>query len=440
MARNQAAIFGRSLPRKYVITAFAAFFISGLALADEPTDSGSDYPTFSFKGFGTVGVVHNSEHQADFVTSDLMPHGAGYTKQWSPNVDSKLGAQLSAQFNPHWSALLQVTSAERADATFKPEVEWGNIKYQFNPDVSVTVGRTVLPSFLVSDSRLVGYSNPWVRPPVEVYSLVPLTRADGISTSYRARLGEVSNTLLVNYGEANTTDGAGYEVKAKNAWMLSDTVEYGAATLHAAYQQSRLTIGSYKTLFDYYRSPLFGSAGQALADKYDPNDTLLKFMSLGASYDPGKWFVMAEWGQTDTSSVYGKRAGWYATGGYRIGSWTPYVTYAQAQLKSNSSDPGLSANPAYLASLPNGYYRAVAAGTAAAVNANLNDQLSAAPVQKTISVGVRWDFAKNAAFKLQYDHTDVGAGSRGALSNNSAPGYTPGAEFSLISATIDFVF
>jgi len=60
-------------------------------------------------------------------------------------------------------------------------------------------------------------------------------------------------------------------------------------------------------------------------------------------------------------------------------------------------------------------------------------------VQKTLSFGGRWDFAKNAALKLQYDRTRLGAGSSGALINLQ-PGFQPGGEFTVFSAAIDFVF
>ena len=90
-------------------------------------------------------------------------------------MDSRVGAQLNARFSPQVSAIVQVTSEQRYDGTYRPEVEWANIKYDVTPDFSIRAGRTVLPSFMVSDYRKVGYATPWVRPPVEVYSLMPLT-------------------------------------------------------------------------------------------------------------------------------------------------------------------------------------------------------------------------------------------------------------------------
>src|SRR5690606_36346614 len=40
-----------------------------------------DDSMFSFSGFGTVGVVHNSEDHADFAT-DFGPDGAGHSDSW----------------------------------------------------------------------------------------------------------------------------------------------------------------------------------------------------------------------------------------------------------------------------------------------------------------------------------------------------------------------
>ena len=41
---------------------------------------------------------------------------------------------------------------------------------------------------MLSDSLLVNYANVWVRPPVEVYSLVPVNELDGIDLFYREQV------------------------------------------------------------------------------------------------------------------------------------------------------------------------------------------------------------------------------------------------------------
>ena len=91
-------------------------------------------------------------------------------------------------------------------------------------------------------------------------------------------------------------------------------------SLHVSYLGSDLTIGDYSRLIEAFR--LFGAQGQALAKKYEATNKPFSFFGIGGSYDPGKWFVIGEWGVISTDSAYGKRAAWYASSGYRIGKFT----------------------------------------------------------------------------------------------------------------------
>src|SRR3984885_6655741 len=170
---------------------------------------------FSFNGFGTIGVVHSSEHDADFTSNIFKPNGAGYSHDWSPDVDSLIGAQVIANFTPRLSAMLQVISQQNYDNSYTPHVEWANIKYQLTPEASIRVGRTVLASFLVSDTRNLGYANPWVRPPVEVYSLVPIDSSDGIDASYRWQMGELVQTFVGTYGATTSRQPTGGNADAR---------------------------------------------------------------------------------------------------------------------------------------------------------------------------------------------------------------------------------
>lgn len=163
----------------------------------------------------------------------------------------------------------------------------------------------------------------------------------------------------------------------------------------------------------------FGPQGRALADKYSTDDKPFNFRSIGASYDPGKWFLISELGQVNAHSAYGKREAWYVSGGYRLGQFTPYISWPRENAKSNRSAPGLPG--------------------AVSLNAALNEFLNDALVQKTVSIGTRWDFAKNAAIKLQCDFTDVGHGPFGTLAYRQ-PGFMPGGKFNVISVVLDFVF
>ena len=398
----------------------ALMLITSTTPSSYAADGGMDTPSmFSFNGFGTLGVVHSSEGKADFTSTIYKPNGAGYSHDWSFDVDSLVAAQVTANLTPKLSAVLQVVSEQNYKDNYRPRAEWANVKYQFTPDFSVRVGRSVLSPLLYSDTRLVTYSYPWVRPPREVYGLSPITNMDGVDISYRQQFGEWTNTFRAATGKSDTNLPTGVgATEVRNLRQIVDTIESGALTLHFSHQAAYLTIPSLDSLFGAFR--LFGPQGAALADRYGIDHKLYLVTGIGASYDPGPWFLTSEWCRINTHSFIGKRSGWYTSGGYRFGDFTPYLTYAVAKA-DNLSDPG------------------VAAPAAAGLNAALNTFLSSKFVQKTITVGGRWDFAKNVSLKAQLDHTDIGDGSTGVLSNPQ-PGFQTGGKLDVFSLAVDFVF
>jgi hypothetical protein len=285
---------------------------------------------------------------------------------------------------------------------------------------------------MVTDTRRVGFANPWVRPPAELYSLVPVTTNDGIDASYRHAFGAITNTVQATVGRSDSkfSDAPGFAAgtaKARNLIAVVDSVESGFATFRLTGGQAKLTIDALDPFFDALRQ--FGPEGQALSDRYSVDSRRVTFVGMGASYDPGKWFAMAEWARFDTNSIVGTKSAWYVSGGYRLGKVTPYFTYARTKADSPTSDPGLT-----LSALPPSVVP-----TAAFLNGVLNQQLNLIPRQRTLSAGLRWDFTLNAALKMQYDRVSVDAGSLGMFGNFS-PAYQPGGKANVFSLTVDFVY
>lgn len=395
----------------------------GTARADETAA-----PSYTISGFGTVGLAHSSEDQADFTNSPFIKKtGAGFSDNWSANVDSVFGVQVMANVNPQASAVLQVISQQRYDGTYTPEVEWANVKYQFTPDFNMRVGRIAMPTLLVSDYRYVGYSIPWVRAPMELYGFIPITKNDGLDASYRLHLGGAASTFQASFGSSKVKNPNDVSPSLiKNAAGIFNTTEIGPAIFHFAYQEADLTFPQTNPLFDGFRQ--FGPAGMAIADKYDVNNRRVQLTSLGATYDTDEWFVMGEWSKIESNSFIGKQIGWYVSGGYRLGEFTPFATYSKSEKLSNTADPGL--NPATLPP--------PLAGAAAALNAGLSNLLQGSTGQ-TLSLGSRWDFRRNTALKLQYDRVKLDANSSGILINTQ-PGYRPGGSYNVFSVALNFVF
>lgn len=408
----------RMLP---AITASLLFCVPALAQSDEPSK-----PMFSFSGFGTVGLSHTTESQADFTSNVLKASGVGFSGNWSGDVDSRLGVQLTANFSQQLSGVVQLTSEQRYDKSYSPTVEWANFKYQVTPNLSVRAGRIALPTFLAADYRKVGYALPWARTPVELYNLIPITNSDGVDFTYRLHVGDWTNVIQGSVGTTSIQYSQG-TATATAIRGFSNTTEYGAFTTRLSYVQGDLSLGLAKPLFDGFRQ--FGPQGVAIADRYDSVNKPVSVIGLGASYDPGEWFAMGELGRSTTNSFLGARSAWYLSAGYRFPKVSPYLVVGQVWADSNVSDPGLS-----VTGLP-----PQLAGMASGLNGGLNALLGVLGEQRSMTVGSRWDLVKNGALKLQYDHITLGAGSLGNLILEQ-PGFRRGDTVQVVSAVFDFVF
>ena len=354
---------------------------AALAILASSAHAEEENKMFSFSGFGTFGLTHSSLKNGDYVADVFTRSGAGYSSDWSANVDTKAAFQIDAKFNDQLSAVVQIVAKPRPDNTYTPRVEWANVKYSFTPDLSVRIGRTVLPTFMPSDTRLVGYANPWIRPPQETYRLVSFTHSDGIDLSYRTNFGQLKNTIQVWAGStkvdivsANNTVSAG--LKGENIRGISDTIEYGALT-------TRLSM----TSADY---------------KFVGRDAIpVKVINLGAIYDPGAWFVQGEVSRYTASTSLRAQLAWNITAGYRWNNFTPYVGYSS--IKANDDQVRLALR-----------------------------------AQNSTSLGLRWDFRKNMDLKVQFDRLSLQSGSNGFFAN-VRPGLA-GKSTNVASIAVDYTF
>jgi hypothetical protein len=375
--------------------------VSGKGSADQAAAPApamiADQPMFKFGGFGSFGASHSSQDLGDYVLDGSLPKGAGRSSDWSVSNNSRIAAHLNANFTPQVTALVQVDSEYHSDGTFRPEAEWFSVKYAFTPNAYIRVGRVVLPTFMDSENRDVGYSFTWVHPPVDLYHQLSIPSSDGMDAMYRTEIGEAVNTLKAIFG-TNKTERPTSVTTSNDMMGIFDTIEYGSATFH----------GGYQTRNSSTRNELTGVTGPWIENKD---------LSLGASYDPGDWFVISEWIQR--RSTY-KTGAMYVSAGYRINKFTPYLTHSQNS--RGSFLPGYPTTPTSTTST------------------------LAKRSQTTNSLGMRWDFMRNYDFKIQYDRVTLSDDSNGYLINvqtdpaTGLPYNLSGTTFHVISAVVDFVF
>jgi hypothetical protein len=422
--RPAAAPRQRHTLKPAAITAAAVFALGAAPAAGYAQESAS--PRISFDGFGTVGVAYATDENADFVENPLRSEGTGHSSRLGAPLDSRIAGQLTLQATSRITGVLQVVVEQGQQGRYEPAVEWANLSYAFTPDASLRAGRIVMPLFLVTEARKVSYANPWVRPPVELYSLVPIYAWDGVDASFRRRIGDWTGSVNAALGRASA-DMEGGDVEAEHFWNVNAAMARGEFTGRVALMSGEVTVEAYAPLFEAFRG--FGAEGEAIASQYEADGRRISFATAGLQYDPGRFFSMAELGWLDTQSAMGERMAGHVTGGIHLGAVAPFVTYARAALLSESSAAGLT-----LEGLP-----PEAAQAGAALNAGLNTLLGATPVQQNLTLGTRWDVAPGFALKGQVEFIDRLERSPGTFTNFQ-PTFEPGGSTRLVSVAATFVF
>lgn len=368
--------------------------------------------------------------------------------------DTKVGIQGSYKFTDSISGTAQILTKYRASGQYRPEFEWAFAKWQATPGLSLRAGRIGAPFFMVSDFRDVGYANTAVRPPLDVYGQVPVSSVDGGDVSYQTNLGSatVTGTLWGGYSRNdyasalnNTSNGVTsavdpVTVKIKAQLGLNLQAEFdGGFAVRLGHSKGDLTIDSTtnQTLRAGLANVLAGLAGpaaQSLAnqtlDAIATNNTNATFTGIGVSMDRDNIVLASEYTMRRIKKgTVADTTGWYVLGGYRFGSFLPYVVLSKLKVDDTNT------------SLPAGYTGLGQAGTAAA--GALTTQYVA---QRTTSVGVRWDAMRSAAVKLQFDRVSKPANSNGLFlvanpsTANSADFRANKKNINIISLAVDFVF
>ena len=395
---------------------------SGIAPDEQPTErshlalaqgvqaqDGDD--RFKLSGFGTLGVAHSSEDKAD-VTSDFQTDvGVGASDSVSGRLDSRVGVQLNANFTDDFSGVVQAVSEHAVTKSYRPEITLAHVKYRFSSSFSARLGRISAPLYMLSEYQRVGYAMPWARPPQEVYNyLLPM---DGIEGQYNISAGDTVIGIQGFYGRIDSEKAA---VDAMRG--VAVTVDRGASSFRASHILGRVqyVTNDINLLFDTYRNLPIPALAE-MAARLDPREVDGSFSGIGYSYDPGDWFLRSEVIRADYApSISGKTTSGYASVGYRHGSLTPSLTLAHVDVRGYEMPGALD---------PFGMLN-----MAAALNNTRRHSYTAA---------LRWDVRDNIAVKLQASRVQNHAGSFGSL-DNIQPGFQPGRGYSLLSASVDFVF
>lgn len=319
-----------------------------------------------FSGFGTFGLVHTNSDDAELTRSPIQYRGA--SDNWDYGVDSRLGLQGTAMYEK-FSVTGQLLTQRVAHTDIRPKVEWLFANYAAMDWLDVRVGRMVLPLFLLSDARNVGFASTWLRAPQEVYSLYPVTGVDGIQAVARLPLGDSILTVQPSYGRTSgsyslSTLDTTIDLKLRKLMSVLVNWEWGDWTLHLGRSQTELGthVNSVKGVIPF---------GPPL-DVVIPHDgsTDEYMINYGLAYDNGKAIAQMEYVKRTQDPGGYENEGYYVMGGWRFGKFTPYYIYGRYE----PNDP--------------------VAGTAGLKDGNSN------------TIGLRYEWSQSVAIKVQFERRD----------------------------------
>ncbi|MDQ2990943.1 MAG: hypothetical protein M3R60_17780 [Pseudomonadota bacterium] len=375
-----------------------------LALSSAFAQDTSTSPVIKISGFGTAATTWSDSDQAEFSRPN---QASGVRKHPRSGVDSNLGLQANVEVNQWLSGTVQGLVRKDGEDDFGAELAWAFAKVKLSDQFSVRVGRMGLPVFMISDYRNVGYANTLLRPPAEMYSQVPFNNIDGADATYQRSFGDTTITAQLALGRTKAALNAGagslVHLQTKTITALNLVAEHGPLTMRVGHAETRASIDDSASLNALVTGLRNAGAGYkfaqlpVLADALALDNKKASFSSAGATLDWNNVLLQGEYAKRNTASYISDTSSWYVMAGYRFGKILPYASHAS--LKSNS----IVANTVP-ANCPAGYpaactptMQALSAGVTRLTTTGTQGQ------QSTDTIGVRWDFYRSAALKVQID-------------------------------------
>lgn len=388
---------------------------------------------FSFKAFGTLAATGTDTDAIGFRRDTSTAKGT--TRSWDILTDSRLGLQIDARFDEALSATVQWTLRDRAGRMLEQNLDLAFLRWNIQPDLSVRLGRVSTDVFMLSDHRNVGYAYPWMRPPHEFYAQIPIYHWDGLEIAKKIELDGGYLTLKAFGGYTSNQVPSYVELRT---FEQSGTIFSGSAVYDKGDWKGRISYSQYEVTSDSSAAELNRLQNTLANPEFDlvwPHvkslapllktvGSIARFSEIGAAYDDGTWLAQAEASYIDTDNAFfPSMASGYLSLGRRFSSLTLYTLMGMAKtLGGNVTVPDPLFPDPGLVSLQQ------------VLNQSLNNRID----EQSLSLGVRWDFYTNMAFKAQWSHFWLG--SDGTQNWITHPAQTSPGQVNVFSVGIDFIF
>lgn len=309
----------------------------------------------------------------------------GYDKEVDFKNESLFALQVQADLADRLSVTAQLMGRGAND--FKAEFEWAYLTYELNQQTRINAGRLRTPFYRYSDFMDVGYAYDWARVPNSVYNL-DFNNLEGVSLVRFGQLGTVDSTLQFILGSYSGTTNmtpvpfdANIDRVAGATWELTQ----GNFSARLAYLTGKLTMVDQDGELSGLLNLLEQSGFADTASQIRIDDARSAFMGLALGYDNGSLVLSGEIVRARTKdTVIPTQNGFYLSAGYRINSYTPFVSFERRDNEGRSE-----------------IYQAMAEGNP--LRPFVAETVEYFTIQRdTWNIGSRYDFHPSAALKMQF--------------------------------------
>lgn len=290
-----------------------------------PTEAFELTDGLTVSGYASIGASRINRDDVQFFDSQ---------GDWSFKTDTIFGAQLQYQLNSQWSMTTQIASRgfnlDDSD-DFDPVVPWVFVSYQVSPELRLRAGRMRTPFYLYSESLEIGYSYPWVRPPIDTYTplLKPMANFNGADLTLNLDVHEVDVDVQVFAGVFKG-EYYSFDLRFKPVWGANIITYLGGLKLRygATLAITDASSSDLDPIVAAYRQfsvldPVFDE----LADSHSTHGKLFQYHGFGFQYEWHNFSLVSEQfailGPDDdfANDAYG----WYVSLTYSWERFLPYV-------------------------------------------------------------------------------------------------------------------
>ncbi|MFZ6861303.1 hypothetical protein ACO0K7_01575 [Undibacterium sp. Ji67W] len=386
---------------------------------------------FSISGFGTLGIVHNDTRQVDVIRDLSQNNGVGYTRQTDVGMDSNLGLQVDGRLSDTLDGAIQVISRRNPDQ-FRPQLSWAYLRYLPNDDLSIRTGRLGFDVYMLADSKNVGYSYIWIRPPIDFFGSLIVSYFDGADAKLSRNIDDGKVTLKFYGGitrEKIETGNLNQILSLAGSKLLGGHIEFeedhwairaSYSALKIANEYPRLTSTLARLQSPDYQ--IFIPNGAVIANQLSLKEKIVRYASLGIVYGNGPFLGQFMLNDIHSDSlIIPHSIAAFLTLSYRIRKWTPYTSLSAARPIDGSTQLAISPD------MPQAVSTLITR-----INRRVIGQENS---QTSLSYGIRYDVTNGSNIKIQIDHI---RNDDHLLVRKVQPGWNGHAN--LISAAYNFIF